>query len=176
VLREIVETELASTAKIDAVISAAAAAAGAPAFRKALAWVRPAKGPVSQIFGPSALTLEPPRTFAGVTFPHFHDGVDIAAPFGSPVFAAADGRVAFAGHLPDGAMVVLIAHDGGLFTLYAHLDDTLARPRVKVGDDVRAGDQIGTVGLTGITTGPHLHFVIRRGDEPIDPNGLLPPS
>ena len=176
VLRELVDTELASTVKIDELIATAAAAAGAPAFQRALAWVRPAIGPVSQPFGPSALGLEPPRSFHGVAFPHFHDGIDIAAPLGSPVLAAADGRVAFVGHLPDGAMVVLLAHDGGIFTLYAHLDDTQAPPRVKLGERVRAGDPIGTVGLTGITTGAHLHFVIRRGDEPIDPAGLLPPS
>jgi murein DD-endopeptidase MepM/ murein hydrolase activator NlpD len=176
VLRELVDTELASTAKIDQVIAAAAAAAGAPAFQRSLSWVRPATGAVSQGFGPSGLALEPPRTYHGVTFPHFHDGIDIAAALGSPVIAAADGRIAFVGHLPDGAMVVLIAHDGGLFTLYAHLDDTQAPPHVRPGESVRAGDHIGTVGLTGITTGAHLHFVIRRGDEPIDPNGLLPPS
>lgn len=176
VLRELVEAEMAAAAKIDLVIAAAAAAAGAPTFQQLLAWVRPAKGAVSQGFGPSALALEPPRSFHGVTFPHFHDGLDIAAPLGSPVVAAATGRVAFVGHLPDGAMVVLIAHASGLFTLYAHLDDTQAPPRVRLGDAVRAGDPIGTVGLTGITTGAHLHFVIRRGDEPIDPNGLLPPS
>jgi murein DD-endopeptidase MepM/ murein hydrolase activator NlpD len=176
VLRELVDTELAATAKIDQLIAAAAAAAGATPFQRPLGWVRPARGAVSQAFGPSALSLEPPRVFGGVTFPHFHDGLDIAAALGSPVLAAADGRVAFVGHLPDGAMVVLIAHDGGLFTLYAHLDDTQARPPVKAGDAVRAGDHIGAVGLTGITTGAHLHFVIRRGDEPLDPNGLLPPS
>lgn len=176
VLRELVDTELAASAKIDQVIAAAAAAAGAPAFRRALEWVRPAIGAVSQPFGPTALVIEPPRSFHGVAFPHFHDGIDIAAPLGSPVLAAADGRVVFVGHLPDGAMVVLLAHDGGVFTLYAHLDDTHAPPRAKLGADVQAGDHIGTVGLTGITTGPHLHFVIRRGDEPIDPNGLLPPS
>lgn len=176
VLADLVETELAATAKVDQLIASAAAAAGAPAFGQALAWVWPAKGPVSQPFGPSALTLEPPRTYHGVTYPNFHDGIDIAAPLGAPVFAAAAGRVAFVGHLPDGAEIVLIAHDGGFFSMYAHLDDTHAPPPVKVGDVVRAGDPIGQIGLTGITTGPHLHFVIRRGDEPIDPSGLLPHS
>jgi len=176
VLKELVDAELASSATVDDLVAKAAAAAGAPAFQQALAWVWPAKGPVSQGFGPSALTLEPPRTYHGVPYPHFHDGLDIAAPLGSPVFAAAAGRVAFAGHLPDGAEVVLIAHDGGLFTLYAHLDDARMPPRVKAGDAVKAGDPIGVVGLTGITTGAHLHFVIRRGDEPIDPSSLLPRS
>jgi murein DD-endopeptidase MepM/ murein hydrolase activator NlpD len=176
VLADLVETELAATAKVDQLIAAAAAAAGAPAFQQALAWVWPAQGPVSQPFGPSALTLEPPRTYHGVTYPNFHDGIDIAAPLGAPVLAAAAGRVAFVGHLPDGAEVVLVAHDGGFFTLYAHLDDTHAPPPVTVGDAVRAGDPLGWIGLTGMTTGPHLHFVIRRGDEPIDPSGLLPHS
>ena len=176
VLADLVETELAATAKVDQLIASAAAAAGAPTFQQALAWVSPAKGPVSQPFGPSALNLEPPRTYHGVPYPNFHDGIDIAAPLGAPVLAAAAGRVAFVGHLPDGAEIVLIAHAGGLFSMYAHLDDTHAPPPVKVGDAVHAGDPIGWIGLTGMTTGPHLHFVIRRGDEPIDPSGLLPHS
>lgn len=176
ILHELVDGELASSAKIDELIASAAAAAGAPALDRPTVWIRPAKGVVSQGFGPSALPVEPPRSYHGVTFPHFHDGIDIAAPLGSPVLAAADGRVAFVGHLPDGAMVVLLAHPGGIFTLYAHLDDTQSPPRVRLAEDVRAGDPIGTVGLTGITTGAHLHFVIRRGDEPIDPAALLPPS
>ena len=175
-LKELVDAELASSAKIDELVAAAAAAAGAPAFQQALAWVWPVRGIVSQGFGPTPLTLEPPRTYHGIPYPNFHDGLDIAAPLGSPVFAATAGRVAFVGHLPDGAEVVLIAHDRGLFTLYAHLDDTHAPPRVKIGDPVRAGDPIGVVGLTGITTGAHLHFVIRRGDEPIDPSSVLPRS
>ena len=176
VLRDLVNTELAATAKVDALVATAAAAAGGPAFQRALAWVWPARGVVSQGFGPSSLSLEPPRTYHGIAYPNFHDGLDIAAPLGSPVFAAAAGRVAFVGHLPDGAEVVLIAHDAGLFTLYAHLDDAHAPPTVRVGDVVRAGDPIGVIGLSGLTTGPHLHFVIRRGEEPIDPSGLLPPS
>lgn len=176
VLRDVVDTELLASAKVDQLVAAAAAAAGAPAFQRALAWVWPVKGVVSQGFGPTSLGLEPPRTYHGVTYPNFHDGLDIAAPLGSPVLAAATGRVAFAGHLPDGAEVVLLAHEGGLFTLYAHLDDTVAPPPVTVGQAVQAGDLIGWIGLTGITTGPHLHFVIRRGDEPVEPSGLLPRS
>jgi murein DD-endopeptidase MepM/ murein hydrolase activator NlpD len=176
VLRELVDTELAATAKVDQLVAAAAAAAGALVFSRAVAWLWPVKGIVSQGFGPSALTVEPPRTYHGVPYANFHDGIDIAAPLGSPVLAAAAGTVTFAGHLPDGSEVVLIAHDGGLFTLYAHLDDTVAPPVVKVGQAVQAGDAIGWIGLTGITTGPHLHFVIRRGDEPVDPSALLPRS
>lgn len=176
VLKDLVETELAAAAKVDSLVAAAASAAGAPAFQQGLSWIRPLNGTVTQGFGPTSLSLEPPRVYHGVTYPNFHDGLDIAAPLGSPVFAAADGTVVFVGHLPDGAMIVLLAHAAALFTLYAHLDDTHVPALVKVGDKLRAGDRIGVVGLTGITTGPHLHFVIRRGDEPIDPAGLIPAS
>jgi murein DD-endopeptidase MepM/ murein hydrolase activator NlpD len=89
------------------------------------------------------------------------------------VVAAAEGRVTFVGHLSDGAMVVLIAHPGGLVSIYAHLDDTFARPQVRIGDAVVAGQVIGFVGVTGITTGPHLHFAVVRGGQPIDPLSLL---
>ncbi|MDQ3098114.1 MAG: peptidoglycan DD-metalloendopeptidase family protein [Chloroflexota bacterium] len=136
--------------------------------------VWPTRGVVTQEFGPSALTLEPSATYKGVTYPHFHDGIDIAAPLGTPVLAAARGRVAFVGHLSDGAMVVIVAHEGGIVTLYGHLDDASLRPTVRTGDDVDAGAPLGVVGITGLTTGPHLHFVIRRGGEPIDPRSFLP--
>lgn len=137
-------------------------------------WVWPLAGRVTQEFGPSMLTLEPSRTYGGIFYPHFHDGLDIAAPLGSPVRAAAPGRVAFVGHLPGGAMVVVIAHEDGNVTLYGHLDDTSAPPPVRPGDLVEAGERIGAVGLTGMTTGPHLHFIVSRGEDPIDPRIVLP--
>ncbi len=71
------------------------------------------------------------RSQGGIPYPHFHDAIDIAAPLGSPVIAAAAGLVTFVGNLPDGAMVVVIAHAGGRVTLYAPLDDTLAAPTVR---------------------------------------------
>lgn len=108
-----------------------------------------AKSAVGHACGPSPLTLKPPRTYHGVPYPNFHDGLDLAAP-------------------PD------IRRGGELFTLYAHLDDTHAPPSGNVGASVQAGDPSGLIGITGITTGPHLHFVIRFGDEPIDPSGLPP--
>lgn len=137
-------------------------------------WTWPLEGRVTQEFGPSALVLEPPKTYRGLSYPHFHDGLDIAAPLGTPVRAAARGRVAFVGHIAGGAMVVVIAHDTGHVTLYGHLDDTTAPPPVRAGDVVEAGERIGAVGLTGVTTGPHLHFVVSKLDEPIDPRIVLP--
>jgi murein DD-endopeptidase MepM/ murein hydrolase activator NlpD len=137
-------------------------------------WSWPASGQVSQEFGPTALALEPPLVYRGLPYPHFHDGIDIAAALGAPVRAVARGRVAFVGHLPGGAMVVIVAHDGGLLSLYGHLDDTVLRPTVRAGDTVEAGQRIGSIGLTGLTTGPHLHFSLRQGTEPLDPRTRLP--
>jgi len=139
------------------------------------AWMLPVRGTITQPFGPTTFALEPPRLYQGVAYAHFHDAIDFAARLGQPVVAAAEGRVTFVGHLSDGAMVVIVAHAGGLVSVYAHLDDTFARPPVRIGDSVKANQVIGFVGLTGITTGPHLHFSVLRGGQPIDPLSLLAP-
>jgi murein DD-endopeptidase MepM/ murein hydrolase activator NlpD len=89
------------------------------------------------------------------------------------VTAAGDGVVAFVGHLTDGAMIVLVAHPGGYVSEYAHLDDTFALPPVKVGQAVKAGEVVGFIGLTGSTTGAHLHFAVMQDGAPIDPLSLL---
>jgi len=136
-------------------------------------WSLPVRGPITQPFGPSALELEPARIYRGTFYEHFHDAIDIAASLGTPVMAAADGQVTFVGHLPDGAMIVLVAHAGGFVTEYAHLDDTFVLPPVRAGQNVKAGQVIGFVGLTGITTGPHVHFAVLRSGEPVDPLSLI---
>ncbi|HEY8825653.1 MAG TPA: peptidoglycan DD-metalloendopeptidase family protein [Candidatus Limnocylindria bacterium] len=137
------------------------------------AWSLPVRGVVTQPFGPTSFELEPPASYGGVSYAHFHAAVDIAASLGTPVTAASDGVVAFVGHLPDGAMIVLIAHPGGYVSEYAHLDDTFALPPVKTGQAVKAGQVIGFVGLTGVTTGAHLHFAVLKDGAPIDPLSLL---
>lgn len=137
------------------------------------AWMTPAQGELTQEFGPTRFWFEPARTYGGVYYPNFHEGIDIAAAMYSPVVAAAPGRVVWAGRLPDGAMVVLIAHIGGLVSLYAHLDDNIAPPRVAAGDEVQRGQIIGAIGMTGMTTGPHVHFVVWRDGELIDPLSLV---
>jgi len=137
------------------------------------AWSLPVRGVLTQPFGPTSFELEPPATYKGVSYAHFHAAIDLAAPLGTPVTAASDGVVAFVGHLPDGAMIVLIAHAGGYVSEYAHLDDTFALPPVKAGQAVKAGQVIGFIGLTGITTGAHLHFAVMKDRAPIDPLGLL---
>jgi murein DD-endopeptidase MepM/ murein hydrolase activator NlpD len=133
----------------------------------------PVRGVLTQPFGPTSFELEPPATYEGVRYAHFHGAIDIAAPLGTPVAAASDGVVAFVGYLPDGAMIALIAHPGGYVSEYAHLDDTFALPAVKAGQRVKTGQVIGFIGLTGITTGPHLHYAVMKDGVPIDPLTLL---
>jgi murein DD-endopeptidase MepM/ murein hydrolase activator NlpD len=137
------------------------------------AWALPLRGVLTQPFGPTSFELEPPARYRGISYSHFHAAIDIAAPLGTPVTAASDGVVAFVGHLPDGAMITLIAHPGGYVSEYAHLDDTFALPPVKAGQAVKAGQVIGFIGLTGITTGPHLHYAVMKDGAPIDPLSLL---
>jgi len=94
-----------------------------------------------------------------------HDGIDIAAPHGTQVTAAADGEVVFVGVQSGYGKVVILRHDGGLVTVYAHNSQILVRE----GARVRQGEPVAKVGQTGRTTGPHLHFEVRQGVKPRDP-------
>ena len=96
---------------------------------------------------------------------NFHDGIDLAAPVGTPVHAAGDGHVAFSGTLRGYGKVVILKHANEFHTVYAHHH----RNRVKKGARVRRGDIIGEVGVTGRVTGPSLHFEIRKGRVARDP-------
>lgn len=136
-------------------------------------WQMPTAGEITQPFGPTAVPVEPAETYRGVAYAHFHEGVDIAGAWAAPVYAAARGRVVFVGRMSDGAEVVVIAHDGGYVSMYAHLDALAAPPTVAAGDQVAAGQRIGTVGLTGITTGQHLHWAVWHDGSLIDPLSLI---
>jgi hypothetical protein len=129
-------------------------------------------GRITQGFGPTSFALEPSGCFEGKCYSHFHDGIDIAAPLGSPVRAIAAGRVTIAGRMSDGAVVVEIEHSPGVLSRYGHLEPG---PAVRVGESVSAGELLGSIGLTGNTTGPHLHFEIYASGEPVDPLLVLPP-
>ena len=137
-------------------------------------WRIPTAGEVTQPFGPTDLWVEPGREYQGVSYAHFHDGVDIAGQWMADVVAPARGRVVFAGRMMDGAEVVVLAHDGGVVTMYVHLDAYASPPPVAAGDEVAAGQKIGTVGMTGIVTGAHLHWSAYRNGALIDPLSLLP--
>ncbi|MEA2645063.1 MAG: hypothetical protein QOE92_146 [Chloroflexota bacterium] len=120
---------------------------------------------VSQGFGCTGFYLEPARGAC----PHFHAGVDMVAPTGMPVRAVLPGlaQVVLTGGY---GLHVLITHDGGLLSLYGHL----GRVDVAPGERVTAGQVIGAEGSTGASTGPHLHFEVRRDGEPVDPASAFP--
>jgi murein DD-endopeptidase MepM/ murein hydrolase activator NlpD len=121
----------------------------------------PTNGPISSFFGPRMDPL--------AMKPAFHRGIDIAAKNGSMVSASASGIVSFAGKKPQLGNTVEITHSNGLITGYHHLKDILVQP----GQQVSAGMQIGTVGSTGRSTGPHLDFgmeMMKGGKRvPLDP-------
>jgi murein DD-endopeptidase MepM/ murein hydrolase activator NlpD len=131
-----------------------------PAPDAALSW--PVRGRVSSGFG---YRIHPVH---GVGRDHV--GLDIAAPAGVRVGAAAGGTVTFAGWRGGYGRLVIVDHGGGLTTRYAHL----AGIEVATGTRVRAGATLGTVGSSGVSTGPHLHFEVRRQGVPVDPRPLLP--
>lgn len=98
-----------------------------------------------------------------------HAGIDFRGPVGSPIFAAADGRVTFAGVKSGYGNAIEITHGNGMLTRYAHL----SRIDVKVGQGVGAGSTIGGLGSTGRSTGPHLHFEVRINDRAVNPRPFL---
>ena len=102
-----------------------------------------------------------------------NDGINIAVPQGTPIRAAASGTVSYSGdELKDYGNLLLIKHDGGYVTAYAHADQLL----VQRGDFVAKGQVIAYAGHTGDVTTPQLHFEIRKGTTPVNPDTLLSPA
>ena len=95
----------------------------------------------------------------------FHNGIDIAASFGSPIMATADGFVSHVKREKIGGNVVIISHGGGYTTVYCHL----SKFKVKPGQKVKRGDVIGLIGQTGKSLGPHLHYEVRVNGTPVNP-------
>lgn len=94
-----------------------------------------------------------------------HKGLDIAAPIGTPIVAPADGRIAFVGRKHGYGKTVVIDHGGSVMTLFAHNSAIL----VKEGDVVVQGQEISQIGVTGRSTGPHLHYEVRIDGNPVNP-------
>lgn len=100
----------------------------------------------------------------------FHPGQDIAAPRGTPVYAPADGKVVEAGWKNGYGQTVVLDHGNGLTTRYAHL----SKIEVTAEQELKRGEQLGQVGSTGRSTGPHLHYEVRIGELPVSPRRYLP--
>ena len=101
----------------------------------------------------------------------FHDGIDVAAPEGTPVYAVRGGRVIYSDRIPGYGNIVIVVHERGLSTVYAH---NLSN-EVSVGDFVRQGQLVSRVGRTGRTTGANLHFEVRQQNVARNPLFYLPP-
>jgi len=117
----------------------------------------PVNGPITSYFGY--------RYHPILHFTRFHAGVDIGAGWGAPIVAAGDGRVIGAGWGGGYGREVEIAHGGGVTSIYGHMSEIVAQP----GSFVRAGQLIGYVGSSGLATGPHVHFEVRQGGQPVNP-------
>lgn len=126
-----------------------------------IAMVTPVNGVMTSPFGP--------RKHPILGSVHIHKGVDWTAPAGTPVFAVYDGKIVFQGDGGSYGNLVRIEHTDGRETRYAHLQ----RFALENGRTVKAGDIIGYVGTTGLSTGPHLHFELYQGTEAIDPLGTI---
>ena len=120
--------------------------------------VKPISGVITSRFG----NRESIRTYG-------HTGLDIAAPGGTPIKAAADGKVTFAGYSGGYGYVVKMSHGNGIETYYAHC----SKLYVSTGEKVAAGDTIAAVGSTGNSTGNHLHFEVRINGEEVNPQNYL---
>ena len=120
----------------------------------------PVEGRISSAFGWRNISVAGNR---------FHGGVDIAASTGTPVRAARGGVVTRAGWVGAYGFVVIVDHGGGWETRYAHL----SRIDVQTGQRVAQGGIVGRVGSTGASTGPHLHFEVRRDGQALDPLAFL---
>ena len=125
--------------------------------------------------GESACTamLMPPEQLHEISrgFGHGHTGIDLMAPYGSPIRAAAGGTVVYAGWYFAYGKIVDIRHADGLITRYAHMSEFA--PGIAPGTPVAAGAMIGRIGTTGRAHGAHVHFEVRIDGHPVDPRPFL---
>ncbi len=126
-------------------------------------WPCPASGRISSAFGDRSSPTEGASTN--------HKGIDIPAPPGSSIVAAADGKVVISTYSYSAGNYIMIDHGGGLTTVYMHCSQLL----VKEGETVKQGQTIAKVGSTGYSTGPHLHFGVRSGGSYVNPSGYVSP-
>jgi len=140
-------------------------------YNGTLAW--PMGGTITQEYGCTGFAWEPRKGSCA----HFHSGIDIAAPMYTPIRAAGPGVVLFAGANPydprPKAWIVIVAHSKDLVTWYAHVDNSAHPIRVRAGDHVVTGEVIAYEGMTGRTTGPHLHWMVELNGSFANPRLFL---
>jgi len=148
----------ASSAAIEAQIRAAdpGTPGGTTTSPSTAGLIWPVAGPITSPFG--------------MRWGKLHPGIDIGAGMGTPIHAAASGSVVYAGWMTGYGNLTVIDHGGGIATAYGHQ----SKLEVSVGAQVTQGQEIGLVGSTGFSTGPHLHFEVRVNGSPVDPMGYLP--
>lgn len=138
-------------------------------YNGTFAW--PMGGSITQEFGCTGFSWEPPLGNCN----HFHRGIDIANSMYTPIRAAGAGKVIWAGRSPwDPAWIVIIAHSSELVSWYGHIDNNRHPPRVNEGDFVAKGEIIAYEGMTGWTTGPHLHWAVQLSGNWVNPRLFLP--
>lgn len=119
----------------------------------------PVRGPINSDFGYRYMSRSR----------EFHKGVDIGVPVGSPVIAPADGKVVSVGYESGYGLMVVLEHRHGVSTVYAHLKSAEVEP----GDEVGRGKRIAQSGMSGRTTGSHLHYEVRVNGQPVDPMNYM---
>ena len=143
--------DLGSDVVVEAVLGGTVATAG---------WVPPAIGPITSPFGM--------RVHPITNLPEFHDGIDIGAPLGSPVYAMSAGEVLYAGAATGFGSEIVLSHPGGVTTVYGHVSQIFVSS-----GPVKTGQVIALVGNEGESTGPHLHAEVHVQDQPVDPVAWL---
>jgi murein DD-endopeptidase MepM/ murein hydrolase activator NlpD len=161
-------------ALIAKLVAEALARGGIPSiYNGSLDW--PLSGRVTQEFGCTSFYLEPYSASCAGKGGHLHAGIDIADPMYTPIRAAGAGKVIWSGKSPySSAWIVIIAHSSHLVSWYAHVDNQGHKPVVQAGQYVAKGQLIAYVGMTGMTTGPHLHWAVQLDGNWVNPRLFLP--
>ena len=131
---------------------------GSGRFSGSMAWPVPSSSRITSDFGPRICPFHGKE---------LHPGIDIGAPSGSAIVAAGKGEVLYAGYRGGYGNTIILDHGNGVTTLYAH--QRAGGIKVSTGERVTKGQRIGTVGSTGYSTGPHLHFEVRVNGTPKNP-------
>ncbi len=173
-LRDAQAAEKKLEALIDRLVAEALAKGGIPSiYNGTLSW--PLSGRITQEFGCTSFYLEPYSASCVGRGGHLHTGIDIANSMYTPIRAAGPGKVIWAGKSPySSAWTVIIAHSSHLVTWYSHVDNYTRPPAVRAGQYVAKGQVIAYVGMTGMTTGPHLHWSVQLDGNWTNPRLFLP--